>query len=73
MSTRKILNEVLDLMDDIHRIVNNTNWSDYSEVRVKILVNSKMNELRHVLGELPETDVFNSEEEIGRASCRERV
>ena len=62
MSTRKILNEVLDLMDDIHRIVTNTNWSDYSEVRVKILVSSKMNELRHVLGELPETDVFNSEE-----------
>ncbi|MBY9000458.1 MAG: hypothetical protein KGD64_06055 [Candidatus Heimdallarchaeota archaeon] len=62
MSTRKILNEVLDLMDDIKRIVSNTNWRDYSEVRVKILVNNKMDELKHVLGELPESDIFNSEE-----------
>ena len=62
MSTRKILNEVLDLMDDIYRIAYNINWRDYSEIRVKILVSGKMDELRHILGELPDSDVFNSEE-----------
>ena len=62
MSTRQILQEALDIMNDIYTIVNNINWRDYSETRVKILVTKKTDELKHILGELPDEDVFSSDE-----------
>ncbi|MHA1954379.1 MAG: hypothetical protein ACW96U_10595, partial [Candidatus Heimdallarchaeaceae archaeon] len=62
MSTRKILQEALDIMNDIYKIVNNINWRDYSEIRVKILVTKKTDELKHILSELPDEDIFSSDE-----------
>jgi hypothetical protein len=62
MSTRQILQEALDIMNDIYNIVTNVNWKDYSEVRVKILVTRKTDDLKHILGELPDEDVFSSDE-----------
>ncbi|MCG3226930.1 MAG: hypothetical protein H7645_08420 [Candidatus Heimdallarchaeota archaeon] len=62
MSTRKILQEALDIMNDIYKIVNNINWRDYSETRVKILVTKKTDELKHILSELPDEDIFSSDE-----------
>jgi hypothetical protein len=49
-------------MNDIYNVVNNINWTDYSETRVKILVTRKTDDLKHILGELPDQDVFSSEE-----------
>ena len=62
MSTRQILQQITGILDEIYNIVNNVNWRDYSEVRVRILVTNKMDELKHVLGDIPENDVFSSEE-----------
>jgi len=62
MSTRQILQEALDIMNDIYNVVNNINWKDYSEVRVKILVTKKTDELKHILSELPDEDIFSSDE-----------
>ena len=62
MSTRQILQEALDIMNDIYNIVHNVNWTDYSETRVKILVTRKTDDLKHILGELPDEDIFSSDE-----------
>ncbi|MHA1225101.1 MAG: hypothetical protein ACTSP3_18000 [Candidatus Heimdallarchaeaceae archaeon] len=53
MSTRQILQQITGILDEIYNIVNNVNWRDYSEVRVRILVTNKMDELKHVLGDIP--------------------
>ena len=62
MSTRQILQEALDIMNDIYKIVNNVNWKDYSETRVRILVTRKTDDLKHILSELPDEDIFSSDE-----------
>ena len=62
MSTREILQQVLDIMDEIMNIVDNTNWRDYSEVRTKILITRKTDDLKHILGEIPDDDLMSSEE-----------
>lgn len=62
MSTRQILQEVLDIMNDIHTTVTNINWRDYSETRVKILVTRKTDELKHIISDLPDEDIFSSDE-----------
>jgi hypothetical protein len=62
MSTREILQQVLDIMDEIHNVVDNINWRDYSEVRTKILITRKTDDLKHILGEIPDDDLLSSEE-----------
>lgn len=62
MPGKEYTKEVLELMDDIGSIVNNVNWSTYSETRVKILVSQRVDELKHILGEIPDDILMNSDE-----------
>lgn len=62
MPRKEYTKEVLELMDDIGSIVNNVNWSTYSETRVKILVSQRVDELKHILGEIPDDILMNSDE-----------
>ena len=62
MPGKEYTKEVLGLMDDIGSIVNNVNWSTYSETRVKILVSQRVDELKHILGEIPDDILMNSDE-----------
>ena len=61
MSGDKIFQEILELFDNIHTIVNNVNWKDYSETRVRILVSQRVDELKHILGEIPDDLLTDSE------------
>lgn len=62
MPGKEYTKEVLELIDDIGSIVNNVNWSTYSETRVKILVSQRVDELKHILGEIPDDILMNSDE-----------
>ena len=62
MSGKQFTEEVLELMDDIRSIVDNVNWSSYSETRVRILVSQRVDELKHILGEIPDDVLMNSDE-----------
>ena len=62
MPGKEYTKEVLELMDDIGSIVNNVNWSTYSETRVKILVSQRVDELKHIIGEVPDDILLNSDE-----------
>lgn len=62
MPGKEYTKEVLELMDDIGSIVNNVNWSTYSETRLKILVSQRVDELKHILGEIPDDILMNSDE-----------
>ncbi len=61
MSGDKIFQEILELFDNISTIVNNTNWSNYSEARVRILVSQRVDELKHILGEIPDDMLTDTE------------
>jgi len=61
MSGDKIFDEILELFDSISTIVNNVNWTNYSETRVRILVSQRVDELKHILGEIPDDLLTDSE------------
>jgi len=61
MSEDKIFKEILELFDNINDIVNNINWSNYSETRVRILVSQRVDELKHILSEIPDDLLTDSE------------
>ncbi|MCE7742740.1 MAG: hypothetical protein GOP50_09825 [Candidatus Heimdallarchaeota archaeon] len=61
MSGDRIFQEILELFDNIRTIVNNTNWSNYSETRVRILVSQRVDELKHILGEIPDDLLTDTE------------
>ena len=62
MSTKKILDEVLNIFEEIRNIVDNVNWTDYSETRVKILLTNKMDDLKHIVSDIPDDDLYSSED-----------
>ena len=62
MSTKKILDDVLSIFSEINDIVDNINWRDYSETRVRILLTNKMDDLKHIVSEIPDDDLYSSED-----------
>ncbi len=62
MTGKLYTEEVLELLDNIRSVVDNVNWKTYSETRVRILVSQRVDELKHILGEIPDDLLMNSDE-----------
>ncbi|MCK4845979.1 MAG: hypothetical protein KAS95_09910, partial [Candidatus Heimdallarchaeota archaeon] len=58
MSDKYVFQDILDIMDEIKTIVDNTNWRTYSKTRVGILITQKLDALKHIQSEIPDEAVY---------------
>ncbi len=58
MSSKEILLDLLVLFDELQDIINNKKWANYSATRIRILINQKLDEIKHTLSGIP-MEVFS--------------